>query len=94
MSDNTRQELKAKFNSMVKSGIDNIFDKPLPEIEADKVIVDEIGDLLGKMTVMNNLSADLIEDTRETMEALDTADKSIADLKRQMEIRKDLDIAA
>jgi len=93
MTDN-KQEAKNKFAELVKVDIDNMFSKDLTENEVDVAIAQEIGNILKDVTAINNISAKQIEDDTQTLVRLSAAEKEVVDLKRQLEIREELDIAA
>ncbi len=94
MTDDKKQKAKDEFASIVKADIDVLFDKPLSDSEMDSVIVGEMGAIIEDMTAMNNISSDLIEDTKDTLDTLKRAESDIVDLDKLLKTKQDLDMAA
>jgi hypothetical protein len=94
MTDDKKQKAKEEFGKIVRSDIDALFDKPLIDEQVDSAVVGEVGNILNEVTTMNNISSDIIEDTKDTLDILKGAENEVKDLGRLLKTREDLDIAA
>ena len=91
---NTKQIAKDKFEVMVKEDLDQLFDQAIPQKEADLIVMKEVGTILGQMTAMNNMTADILTETKEDLAEVTGVEKQLGDLKRLGEVREELDKAA
>lgn len=89
-----KKEAKEKFAALVKVNIDEMFAKDLTEDEVDVAIMGEVGKIVEEATIANNINATIMEDSIQAAEGLQTAEKGVGDLKKIVELKDDLGMAA
>jgi hypothetical protein len=93
MTDN-KQIAKDKFRDIAKTDIDAMFDRTLSQDEVDVAVMKEVGTVLGEMKVINEVVAEVVSETNESLDNVGKIEKGIDDLKKLNDLREDLQKAA
>jgi len=89
-----KQKIKDDFKNIAKSDIDAMFDKTLSKKEVDSVVFQEINSALKNATAANDISSELMEGVIDTAGKLKQAESEVGDLKRIVQLKDELDMAA
>jgi hypothetical protein len=89
-----KKKAKEEFATLIKVDIDAMFAKELSPEEINTAVVGEVGKLMEEATIMNNIGSDLMESDTEALNDLKLAEKEVDDLKKQVQVREDLGLAA
>jgi hypothetical protein len=89
-----KKKAKEEFATLIKVDIDAMFARELSPEEINTAVVGEVGKLMEEATIMNNIGSDLMESDTEALNGLKLAEKEVDDLKKQVQVREDLGLAA
>jgi hypothetical protein len=89
-----KKKAKEEFAALVKSDMDALFARELSPEEINTAVVGEVGKLMEEATIMNNIGSDLMASDTEALNDLKLAEKEVDDLKKQVQVREDLGLAA
>ena len=89
-----KKKAKEEFATLIKVDIDAMFAKELSPEEVNTAVVGEVGKLMEEATIMNNIGSDLMSSDTQALNDLKLAEKEVDDLKKQVQVREDLGLAA